>query len=309
MFFVFKKIKKHRFALYLLCYSILRFGLDFGRGDDRGTLFVNFLSPSQVISVFIWISLTAWLVVRIVRKAEAAPTFAKREYSPVKHRVLKSFARVGCVLLLGLVWLNPFNMNGIHILKQNISDFALSFAGERSTVTVLAQNSSTRATRISSDEPLMCFEIGILDFQPILELLSRDDDLGGEFILYDAMPFTSSGNAILYFIQTHKDIPIYGSGKQIALDGDGNALYVLGITKIGLDGVFVPQNIITKEEARTTISNYIELGATLLSEELKWYRPPSPNKTTYKLTYSLSLDFGQTIPIRQLWHFSYLQIK
>ena len=37
--------------IYLLCYGIFRFIIEFFRGDDRGKLF-GFMSPSQWISIF-----------------------------------------------------------------------------------------------------------------------------------------------------------------------------------------------------------------------------------------------------------------
>lgn len=47
------KIKQHRFVLYTGIYAAFRFGIEFGRGDDRGQLFTEFLSPSQEISICI----------------------------------------------------------------------------------------------------------------------------------------------------------------------------------------------------------------------------------------------------------------
>ncbi len=47
------KIKHNRFLVYLTVYSTVRFFLEFGRGDNRGTLFTNSLSPSQEISLLL----------------------------------------------------------------------------------------------------------------------------------------------------------------------------------------------------------------------------------------------------------------
>lgn len=41
---------KHRFSTYMLSYAVMRFFLEFLRGDDRGMITL-FLSPSQVISL------------------------------------------------------------------------------------------------------------------------------------------------------------------------------------------------------------------------------------------------------------------
>ena len=47
------KIKQNRFILYAGIYAVFRFGIEFGRSDDRGQLFSELLSPSQEISVYI----------------------------------------------------------------------------------------------------------------------------------------------------------------------------------------------------------------------------------------------------------------
>jgi phosphatidylglycerol:prolipoprotein diacylglycerol transferase len=61
LFFVFSNIiKKYRLSLYLLIYSIARFFLEFGRGDNRGYLLIGALSPAQVTSIFIWLVLVAY---------------------------------------------------------------------------------------------------------------------------------------------------------------------------------------------------------------------------------------------------------
>jgi phosphatidylglycerol:prolipoprotein diacylglycerol transferase len=43
---------KKRTAIYFLSYSIFRFLIEFIRADYRGTLLTDFLSPSQIISIF-----------------------------------------------------------------------------------------------------------------------------------------------------------------------------------------------------------------------------------------------------------------
>ena len=64
LYFVFeKKIKERRFCLYLLCYSVIRFLLEFGRADERGRLFVTWISPAQVTSVMIWFVLGIYLFI------------------------------------------------------------------------------------------------------------------------------------------------------------------------------------------------------------------------------------------------------
>lgn len=50
--FVFVLFRKHKFQVYLLCYAIVRFFLEFIRGDDRGYILI-FLSPAQLISCIV----------------------------------------------------------------------------------------------------------------------------------------------------------------------------------------------------------------------------------------------------------------
>ena len=54
------KIKRNRFVLYLLCYSVMRFFLEFGRGDYRGAYIAGVLSPAQFTSIVIWAVLIAF---------------------------------------------------------------------------------------------------------------------------------------------------------------------------------------------------------------------------------------------------------
>ena len=56
-------VKKHKFGIYCLSYPVLRFLIEFLRGDNRGSYF-GFLSPAQLISVLI---LTATLIVLIIK--------------------------------------------------------------------------------------------------------------------------------------------------------------------------------------------------------------------------------------------------
>ena len=75
LFFVFtKRIKTHRFAWYLASYSVIRFCLEFGRADNRGVLLVDWLSPAQLTSVMIWISLVVWLAWQRVGGSRNVPS-------------------------------------------------------------------------------------------------------------------------------------------------------------------------------------------------------------------------------------------
>jgi len=66
MFFVFNYIiKNNRLFYYLLSYSIIRFFIEFGRGDNRGALITEILSPAQITSIIIWISLITFSLLKV----------------------------------------------------------------------------------------------------------------------------------------------------------------------------------------------------------------------------------------------------
>ena len=68
-----RRFEGQQFFLYLLLYSILRFSVEFFRGDPRGTVFNGLLSTSQFISLIVFV---ASLIVLFIRSrshtAEAA---------------------------------------------------------------------------------------------------------------------------------------------------------------------------------------------------------------------------------------------
>jgi phosphatidylglycerol---prolipoprotein diacylglyceryl transferase len=56
LFLLLFKVKfEHQFMTYLLIYPSLRFVLEFYRGDNRGVLLTEFLSPSQEISLILFL--------------------------------------------------------------------------------------------------------------------------------------------------------------------------------------------------------------------------------------------------------------
>ena len=73
LFFVlFFWLKKDALPFYCILYGAWRFGIEFLRADDRGSLFGLPLSPSQVISVALFILGGVLLAVRFVRARRGA---------------------------------------------------------------------------------------------------------------------------------------------------------------------------------------------------------------------------------------------
>lgn len=64
---IIKIADKHRFAVYVFSYPVVRFLLEFMRGDDRGA-YIGVLSPAQFISVFIFCAAIAVAILRVVNK-------------------------------------------------------------------------------------------------------------------------------------------------------------------------------------------------------------------------------------------------
>ncbi len=57
-------IKNNRLLVYLISYPLIRFLLEYQRGDNRGQLFTNALSPSQEISLTIIVTLAIFLLIK-----------------------------------------------------------------------------------------------------------------------------------------------------------------------------------------------------------------------------------------------------
>lgn len=69
MFFIAQYvIKERRLIFYLYTYPIIRFLLEYGRGDNRGVLVTNVLSPSQLISILIILITSVCLLLQLVRQ-------------------------------------------------------------------------------------------------------------------------------------------------------------------------------------------------------------------------------------------------
>jgi phosphatidylglycerol---prolipoprotein diacylglyceryl transferase len=70
LFYILQKIDmKFRINVYLLCYGIIRFFLEFLRGDERGNIGVSFLSPAQLISIsFVLITIIDFSLIKIIAK-------------------------------------------------------------------------------------------------------------------------------------------------------------------------------------------------------------------------------------------------
>ena len=61
------KRKPYNLPLYMICYGVWRFLIEYLRGDARGGTFISFLSPSQLTAIFMVAGgLILWLIERRV---------------------------------------------------------------------------------------------------------------------------------------------------------------------------------------------------------------------------------------------------
>jgi len=167
LYFIFeKKIKERRLFWYLVCYSTLRFGLEFGRADDRGQMFVPWLSPAQVTSIIIWIALGIYLLVGFILKKTYKPknentaileqtTAELSEPAPVpvtdevplqtprkKIKWPVRLVKITALLLVVLIWWNPLNAYWCDSIKQSVAGFFDDFGKEKSAVSYDSQGNA-----------------------------------------------------------------------------------------------------------------------------------------------------------------------
>lgn len=306
MFFVFTYvIKKHRVSLYLLCYSILRFVLEFFRADDRGRLFITGLSPTQVLVIFTWVGLLAWIIIpkyfptqykRIYKFIFRKESVNKEPfvYTPrapfnyLKGNLLRRIARFAVGILIVLVWLNPLNMNGIRDLHVRLGEFMTAFSSERSAVTVLTRDSNTKETRIREN-------IFIENIGDAVSLVQMHDEFGGDFIPVNFNQ-RNDGTFVIYFSQNHYGIPIYGAGKQLIIGIDGFAQKIVGMAQFGIEWIDFPDYILSSHEAKIIFES---IFSDLIFNEYEifpfwYYYPENINDSAYRLVYIFSLRFGDS---------------
>lgn len=62
--------------VYMISYSVWRFFVEFLRGDDRGSSFIPALSPSQLISVLLFLGGAVLLFLLVRREKKLSETSA-----------------------------------------------------------------------------------------------------------------------------------------------------------------------------------------------------------------------------------------
>ncbi len=149
LYFVIKKnqkIMQNRLFWYLASYSIIRFILEFLRGDDRGKLLISWLSPAQITSILIWIGLATYILIRhcknvpIFKPIEVyAPNIDELNKPEKKHGCLKIIVVIFLLITIAFTWFNPLNLTWCDSFKDFISDCSGGFFKDRSNVSYDAQ--------------------------------------------------------------------------------------------------------------------------------------------------------------------------
>ena len=303
LFFIFKyKIKKNRFFWYLICYSILRFFLEFGRGDDRGHLIFNSLSPAQVTSIFIWVVLLAWGIYKIIRRTwfenspdvEDKPIFQEtmkmQTEKPPKKKKLFRILLVLLIIFGIFTWWNPLNLIFLTDLNFSVMQFVSEFSKEKSVVTQISNGNGTNVLPLKTD-------IAVKSSETATSLInSLDVELNGTFTIGSTKKLPS-GNSLYIFEQIYQGIPIYGTSKQLAVNNKNEPLYATGETKIGINETGIPSNTITEQQAKTAIQNYFNTETIEIKNIKKyWYYYPLVNtNSAYKLVYVANVVFSDYV--------------
>ena len=231
MIIIFSKIiKQHRLFWCLSCYSVLRFLLEFGRADDRGVLFISWLSPAQVTSILVWIGLAAYFVImkfalhkNPLEKYDEAPA---QQISVPTEQKLKRFRRskkfLAIVLVfvcIGLIW-NPLQITSLNVAKQSVLNIFNGIGSKRSYVETIAESSGTTLQQFGKES--------ITSKEAALSLVqSADSDVGGTFEFHKQQQLPS-GNQVYSFHQNYKGKPIFNSGRQLVVSPDNMANYMVG---------------------------------------------------------------------------------
>ena len=227
-----KTVKQHRVFWYLSCYSVFRFLLEFGRADDRGVLFITWLSPAQVTSFLVWTGLATYIVIMkfVLHKNplethEEAPV---QEVSVPTEQKLKRFRRmkkllaIVLVIACGLVIINPLQIPSLDSAKQSVSNVFNGIGAKRSHVETIAESNGTSLQHLSQKS--------VASREDALSVVqSIDLDVGGTFGFQNQQQLPS-GNQLYTFHQKYNGKPIFNSGRQLIVAPDNTANYMAGET-------------------------------------------------------------------------------
>ena len=239
-----KKSKAKTLWVYLFSYSLLRFILEFFRGDDRGTLLgITALSPSQLLCIVLFVVSGVALFLRLIMRAchaedkldmlkeklrihrKDGSVYEPRpvEYVPPKkkHPVRLILRIVALVLVAALlfVYFNPLQTGWCYNLQQKLDDLLSVFTTGRSTQQVIGDSNGMDMLPVSYDGPV--------DLESGAALVAASDAwAGAEFIALGEKALNSGGKMYTY-CQTVNGKPVLGATRVLLTDANSVPQYLL----------------------------------------------------------------------------------
>ena len=230
-----KKFKEKTLWVYLFSYSLLRFVLEFFRGDDRGMLFgITVLSPSQLICIALFaVSSVALSFRAILRVFHAEDKWAELKeklrvrrkdgsvyepraldyVAPKKKQPVRVALRVIALILVAallFVYLNPLQAGWCYGLQQRLGDLLSVFKAGRSTQQVIGDSNGTDMLPVRHNEPV--------DIEGGRILVSVSDGwMDAEFMSLGEKTLATGGKMYIY-CQEIQGKPVLGATRVLLTD-------------------------------------------------------------------------------------------
>lgn len=262
-----KKSKDKTLWVYLFSYSLLRFVLEFFRGDDRGVLFdITVLSPSQLVCIALFAVSSAALVLRPILRAchaedkldglkeklrirrKDGSVYEPRplDYAaPSKKHPIRVAMRVIAVVLIAallLVYLNPLQMGWCYDLQQKMADLLSVFKAGRSTQQVIGDSNGTAMLPVSHNEPV--------DIEGGRVIVSVSDGwMDAEFMSLGEKTLATGGKLYIY-CQEVQGKPVLGATRVLLTDENSVPQWLLS-------------DAASLSFAREAVQSYVTSGKTL----------------------------------------------
>lgn len=240
-----KKAVGKRFWIFGFSYTLLRFVLEFFRGDDRGSLLgITALTPVQLFAIPLWILCAVMLfkeplcryfllehklLVRREKRLQRLESKGRKPYAPYAYNytpekpnrnplhVLGVIALCVVVFVGGLVYLNPFGFRWTQNLQYKL-DSAFAGSGHEQQAGVLnglaVQDASDKGTANTSADAH--------------KIVTSYDTWTGAELACTYETTLPSGNRLYGFTQQVEGVDVFGMGRVLVTDSNGNALYVAG---------------------------------------------------------------------------------
>lgn len=280
-----KKFKEKTLWTYLFSYSLLRFVLEFFRGDERGVLFgITALSPSQVICIALFAVSGVALVFRAVlrvfhaedkwdalkeklkirRKDGSVYEPRSLDYvAPYKKHPVRLAVRIIALILVAsllLVYINPMQAGWCYNLQQRLDDWFSVFKAERSTQQVIGDSNGTDMLPVSHNEPV--------DIEGGRILVSVSDGwMDAEFMSLGEKTLATGGKMYIY-CQEIQGKPVLGATRVLLTDENSVPQWLLSDAASLSFAKNEVQSYVTKGK---TLSELLGKAVTIEASLSCWY--------------------------------------